>query len=469
MKKLTEKNKSTEIEQLNFLDESVNQEISENFRPIHYLGSKLRMLNFIKDNIDKLDPTQGRVCDLFSGSGTVSRYLSKFRPVTSVDIQEYSRVICSALLNQPEDSLLKVDEFIANCKKSKHYKDLIWALEPMIIYEEKCIQMALNGQPKNICELIENGSIIRYEEDYLKEVSNELKECLENTKNRLKKVNLYKSSKYQVVRYFGGIYFSYLQSIQMDVILEELNNENSKLRDTLVAATLSTASEIVNTVGKQFAQPIKAFDKEGNPKKSIVNKVNKDRNECVFDVFTIMVNKYLTQEKSKFKNVAYRMDYLEALDVIGNDVKVVYADPPYTRYHYSRYYHVLETICLRDNPNITKTTIKGIEDISRGIYREDRHQSPFSIKTQASDAFDQLFCKVKEIGADLVLSYSPFDENKKEAPRLKSIEELENMARKYFKTVETVSIGEFYHSKLNRSDKNVDISYEAEILIICKQ
>lgn len=469
MKKLTEKNKSTDIEQLNFLDKSVNQYTTENFRPIHYLGSKLRMLNFIKDNIDKLDPTQGRVCDLFSGSGTVSKYLSKFRPVTSVDIQEYSRVICSALLNQPDGSLLNIDEFINNCKKSKYYRDLLWALDPMVVYEEKCIQMALNGHPQNLCELIENGSIIRYEEGYLKEVSNELKECLENTKNRLKEVNLYESSKYQVVRYFGGIYFSYLQSIQMDGILEELNNEDSKLRDTLVAATLSTASEIVNTVGKQFAQPIKAFDKEGKPKKSIVNKVNKDRNECVFDVFTIMVNKYLTQEKSKFENIAYRMDYLEALDVIGHDVKVVYADPPYTRYHYSRYYHVLETICLRDNPNITKTTTKGIEDISRGIYREDRHQSPFSIKTQASDAFEQLFYKVKEIGADLVLSYSPFDENKKEAPRLKSIEELENIAKKYFKNVETISIGEFYHSKLNRSDKNAEISYEAEILIICKQ
>lgn len=251
--------------------------------------------------------------------------------------------------------------------------------------------------------------------------------------------------------------------------MEEVYNQDLSFRDTLISAVLSTASEIVNTVGKQFAQPMKAFDKEGKPKKNIVNKVNKDRNEPVFDIFKISIDKYLNQEKSKFENKAYRMDYLDALDILDNDIKVVYADPPYTRYHYSRYYHVLETICLRDNPKITKTTIKGIEDISRGIYREDRHQSPFSIKTQVSEAFDKMFKKVKELGADLILSYSPFDENKKEAPRLKSIDELQDMAKQYFTSVEVISVGEFYHSKLNRSDKNSEISYEAEILIICKQ
>ncbi|WP_101508712.1 DNA adenine methylase [Paraclostridium sordellii] len=464
MEKLTESNIKENIKQLSLLEEKI-----EDFRPIHYLGSKLRMLNFIKDNIDKLDPTQGRVCDLFAGSGTVSKYLSKFRPVTSVDIQEYSRVICSSLLNQPDKNLLNIDRFISDCIESNHYKNLLWAIDPMIIYEKKCIQMALDGEPKELCELIENGSIIRYEEGYLKEVSKDLKDSLECTNNRLKEINLIRNSKAQIVRYFGGIYFSYLQSIQMDAILEEVYNQDLSFRDTLISAVLSTASEIVNTVGKQFAQPMKAFDKEGKPKKNIVNKVNKDRNEPVFDIFKISIDKYLNQEKSKFENKAYRMDYLDALDILDNDIKVVYADPPYTRYHYSRYYHVLETICLRDNPKITKTTIKGIEDISRGIYREDRHQSPFSIKTQVSEAFDKMFKKVKELGADLILSYSPFDENKKEAPRLKSIDELQDMAKQYFTSVEVISVGEFYHSKLNRSDKNSEISYEAEILIICKQ
>ena len=80
-----------------------------------------------------------------------------------------------------------------------------------------------------------------------------------------------------------------------------------------------------------------------------------------------------------------------------------------------------------------------------------------------------MFKKVRDIGADLILSYSPFDESKKEAPRLKSIQELEVMAKMYFRTVEVISVGEFYHSKLNNSEKNRKKSEEAELLIICKQ
>lgn len=45
-------------------------------RPIHYLGSKLRLTSVISTMIDQVDPSQGTVCDLFAGSGTVSKALS---------------------------------------------------------------------------------------------------------------------------------------------------------------------------------------------------------------------------------------------------------------------------------------------------------------------------------------------------------------------------------------------------------
>ncbi|HGF7657952.1 TPA: DNA adenine methylase, partial [Enterococcus faecium] len=49
------------------------------FRPIHYLGSKLRMIDHLEQIIDEVDPSKGRVYDLFSGSGTVSAYLNRNR------------------------------------------------------------------------------------------------------------------------------------------------------------------------------------------------------------------------------------------------------------------------------------------------------------------------------------------------------------------------------------------------------
>jgi len=67
------------------------------WRPIHYLGSKLRVIDAISSLVDRIDPGKGRICDLFAGSGTVSAAIATQRAVTAVDIQEYSRVLCSAL------------------------------------------------------------------------------------------------------------------------------------------------------------------------------------------------------------------------------------------------------------------------------------------------------------------------------------------------------------------------------------
>src|SRR2546423_6583107 len=70
------------------------------FRPIHYLGSKLRVLDVIEELVDDVDPIYGRALDLFSGSGVVARRLSRSREVLAVDIQEYARVLAAALLSE---------------------------------------------------------------------------------------------------------------------------------------------------------------------------------------------------------------------------------------------------------------------------------------------------------------------------------------------------------------------------------
>ena len=55
--------------------------------------------------------------------------------------------------------------------------------------------------------------------------------------------------------------------------------------------------------------------------------------------------------------------------------------------HYSRFYHALETLVLYDYPTIQP---KG-EGLVKGRYREGRHQSPFSIRSQVRGAFEGLF------------------------------------------------------------------------------
>jgi adenine-specific DNA methylase len=444
----------------------VEAEPGKTFRPIHYLGSKLRILDFIKDAIDKVDPSNGCVCDLFAGSGTVSRFLSNERPVISVDIQEYSRVLCSALL-RPYCSI-KYCDVVELCRKSEHFEKLRWALEPLINHETNCINLALSEHPIPLCELIENGSIISFESGFAPEVTSNLIKAIKLVSSRLSKYKFKQGPSALVTRYFGGVYFSYLQAIQIDSLLEVISKEHPEVKDSLLAAALSTVSEIVNTVGKQFAQPLKPRKNDGTPKKGLGARVKKDRSMDVFIAFEKWLETYSSQTASGFYHKVYKMDYSKALDLMKHEVKAVYADPPYTRDHYSRFYHVLETICLRDNPVVSMSCVKGKLGMSRGIYRENRHQSPFCIKSQASLAFENLFRKVRNLEVPLVLSYSPFDKDKPSRPRLATIDNLKGIATKFYKHINVISPGVFTHSKLNCSEKNFEVPRNGELLVLCE-
>ena len=163
-----------------------------------------------------------------------------------------------------------------------------------------------------------------------------------------------------------------------------------------------------------------------------------------------------------------RDDYVKFLSNSSARIGVIYADPPYARDHYSRFYHVLETMCLRDDPPISTNKTNGSIRLSRGIYRQDRYQSPFCIKSQAPTAFKRLFAGVADRNLPLVLSYSPFASEKNAHPRMMTIEQVTEVAKKYFSEVEVRSPGQFFHSRLNKTSLNKEISYDAEKLFLCR-
>jgi adenine-specific DNA-methyltransferase len=97
-------------------------------------------------------------------------------------------------------------------------------------------------------------------------------------------------------------------------------------------------------------------------------------------------------------NAALQGDALtlgERLDELGVESAVIYADPPYSKDHYSRYYHVLETLVLYDHPKAE----------GAGRYRPDRFATPFSIKSKVEDAMEEFCEMVGERGFTLILSY----------------------------------------------------------------
>ena len=430
------------------------------FRTLNYLGSKLRLLNFIEENVRKVTPDGAGVCDLFAGSGCVSYCLSRLYPVVACDIQAYSATICNALLQKDDIDLTTVESIICATESDEASK-LQKCFASLIELEEKAIA---NKDLITLTDILEHGSVEAYD---LADGKSSLTSLLVQACKSLRDSNLW-NEKSLISRYYGGVFFSYRQAVYMDILLDIINRkENVKHKDTLLAALLSTASDMVDTVGKHFAQPIKARDSKGKIKATVYNKAVKDKTIDAVSLYKEWLLKYIALPKGNFNNTAVQSDYMQCLQTLPDNVKTVYADPPYTRDHYSRFYHVLETMVLRDSPELSTVNIHGVTQISNGLYRKDRHQSPFCIRSQAPEAFREMFRIVADTGRNLLLSYSPYDETKKTHPRVVTMQQLISFAKEHFVNVDVISAGQFTHNKLNSTEHFLEASDEAEMLIVC--
>lgn len=434
--------------------------MSYNFRTLNYLGSKLRLLDFIEDKVIDVTPPGAGICDLFAGSGCVSRKLSRQFPVVSCDIQGYSRVIGNALLNKFEVTDEAIGDFFTSINTESADK-LREIFTPLIVMEQNAIR---DKNLEALTCILEHGSLEVFSIEHNHScLSNQLIAVCRN----LKEAGL-NDAKSLISRYYGGVYFSYKQAVEIDILLEGIHRSvPAENRDLFLAALLSTASDVVDTVGKHFAQPIKARDSKGNIKMTVYNKAVKDKTIDVMGLYREWLQKYNNLAKNDNQHLTLQGDFEQCLKSLPNNVRTVYADPPYTRDHYSRYYHVLETLTLRDTPKISTVTIHGSTHVSNGIYREDRYQSPFCIKSKAPEAFRKMFELTASAGRNLLLSYSPYDETKKSHPRVVTMRQLISLAQEYFNNVETVSAGSFKHNKLNSTEHFLEASDEAELLIVC--
>lgn len=448
-----------------FLEPEERLAVSKAFRPIYYLGCKAGLASSIATAINEVDPSRGRVLDLFAGSGAVSSFLASDREVTSVDIQEYSRVLCSAMLNPFEIDPTFAESISRNLGKEASSK--AWCFEPMILFEERALNSSLQGDLGDLALLLESPPLIAYIDEGYELPPNLFGVAIQETIARLNQSGLANSKETLVARSFGGTYFSFEQAIILDAALCVAEGSTALAKDTLKAIALSVASAIVNTVGKQFAQPIQPRNKTGDMKLGIGNIVYKDRSLNALEAYKEWMGRYSELLRTQKIHKAIRSDYLEALATCGQECSVVYADPPYTRDHYSRFYHVLETMCLRDNPVTSKVTRNGQSLISRGVYRKDRHQSPFCIRSTALAAFEALFEGCKRQNLPLVLSYSPHEEGDGTHPRVVSIGQIIEAAHDHYHRVDVVAVDGVTHNLLNRNELKLKKRDHAEVILKC--
>ena len=370
-------------------------------------------------------------------------------------------MIAAAVLNG--DASSTVESVQTALSNNRRVNTLRRAISPLIELEGKAAQTAMRGDLALLSDLLEMGNLASVQCDQLP-VRSPLREAVHASRANIKALGL-KGPDTVCVRHFGGQYFSFAQAAELDAIADLARETGSS---TLLAAALSTASLLVNSIGKQFAQPIRPKNKAGIPKLHVFKKVIAERQLSARCIFIESLRRYKGLAATRRDHVATRADFRQALATPALMPSVVYADPPYTRDHYSRFYHTLETIAQGDDPSITKSNLDGGRLQSRGGYRAGRHQSPFCIKSEAPAAFSALFAGVAALQIPLVLSYSGYDPSMEARPRVMALDAVVELARHHFENVSVEQLTSLEHMKLNTVALNKASKGTNEVLLLCR-
>ncbi len=370
--------------------------ITDNYTHImKYMGSKRELLHEIRTIIAQQSFTQNAVLDLFAGTCGVGMALRDLAPVYSNDIQQYSSVIARGCLSVNTGPLTK-DEILTLL--GNNYRSNYEALKELLPGLAECSESY-----KNIAEWNDENRTryIEFAEAFAVSAlggKTHDEELVRLQKEYVKRSTAPRTFPYlQTVAVFSEMYFSLDQAMAIDSIrysIDQLPKSSSYLKYSLFAALIHAYSYASAGTG-HFAQ----FRDLSTL--SSIKDVFLYRKKSVLDLFLRKAEEILSESKKNAfakHNKAFTRDYLELLDdhSVVSKVGLIYADPPYSFVHYSRFYHAIEDLCRYDYPEVEH----------KGRYRKDRHQSPFCIKTKAPKAFSDMFERAFKYRTPLLVSYS---------------------------------------------------------------
>jgi len=275
---------------------------------MNYIGSKLSLLEFLENSINKVvDPKKNRAgkncntfCDLFAGTGIVgSHFKKKGYKVIANDIQYYSYVLNRHYIgNHKELTFSKLSKEIPELKK-----------------------VGIKNRKNFVCDYLSN---LKGKKGFIYK-----NYCLGGTKNKKEPRQ----------------YFSDENGMRCDAIRQKIGNwKNKKLIGNdeyyfLLASLVESIDKYANT-----ASVYGAFLKK--LKKSA-------RKNFALHPAELIIN----NQKHKVYN--------EDTNTLTKKVKgdILYLDPPYNHRQYATNYHILETIAKYDDPKIHgKTGLRNYEN-----------------------------------------------------------------------------------------------------------
>lgn len=419
------------------------------YRPIQYLGTKVRSIPMIIEAMDDLIGSNGTCLDLFSGSSVVSQALKQNGyKVIGNDALNFSYLITNAMIS--DHSIMNIEQLLSEFSISNSN---IEGLEKKIEIEQKAIKV------KDYKELIKQNmmTVSEWENSKLSTLNSlSLKTKIENTAQLL----------------YSGTYFGFEQSKHIDQIrnkIFELSNDNkinSYEYSLLMTGLMSAISQAVFSAGKHFAQPY--LIKPDKNLSFISKRIVQDRSYNIFELFFSKVREISEWKSGSNNNGSYGINEKFETIVDKNpfdSLDVIYVDPPYTAQQYSRFYHIPEVLSKNDFPELQ--IVKG--KVTRGIYPDDKFKSRFCSKIQAPEAFKDIFELAKTNDASLVLSYSLSKKSTTGNDRMISLESILKLTKKYFGN--NVSLVEFDHEyrQLNNVNSIIKDKEDKEIQIVCKR
>lgn len=356
------------------------------------------------------DCKNGIFLDLFSGMGVVGAAVAPARQVWSNDLQIFASEVAQAC-------------FCSQGAPVWSHDAAELCAEPFAENQQACLQR-FGKRVRNESLALAGHDVNRLSADF----EGALSEKHPASSGRKRK------HYYLITKYFGGTYFGVLQAIHadsiraaLDVRLADHTFTPDQHRWLLLA--LCMALSRCSTATGHFAQPLA-------PKVNNIRKFVSQRRRSLWREWIGAVDELgpVGPATWRTKNRAFRGDAVSLLRNLSEGdsrrrPSVIYADPPYTKDQYSRYYHLYETVILYDYPGTT----------GRGQYRRGREVSSFSLAKSASAAFSTMIERCSAIGCDLVISYPAhglLPDSQKQIPDM--------LRRHYHRKVESIVIPHFH-------------------------
>lgn len=275
-----------------------------------YMGHKGKLLSFLGDILVEESKNSQSIADPFCGSGAVSWYLAEKtnKSIVSGDLQEFAIRRAAAVTHRTSalDPVAIYKPWIKRANRvlsriTENFPNAEKSVEPDVSRTEDIIKLVLRS--RLFCETV-------------------LPDLLAGLRRQ-----------FPMTKAYGGHYFSPLQALMLDSLRSTLPINDDE-RSVALAALIETASRCAASPG-HTAQP---FQPTITSAKYILEAWQRPVDKLLKEAVTNISSKH-----AHMLGRAETGDYLSTIESL-QEGDLVFADPPYSDVHYSRFYHVLETL-----------------------------------------------------------------------------------------------------------------------------